>query len=207
MDKNLYAYCDNNPIMRDDAGGEFWNAIAGAAMGAGISLAVEATTQFIEINITKTRSSYDKTELIIAGVSGLLSGALTGSGIPAGRKDVLETVLSGATELYSQIESGNRDVQSIAINVGVEMFISGVGGRKKGKDTLGSDYKRSVRNHKTAKAKFAKKPSKRNLGKVYKTTKKRNILRKQVRNKRAVSYFWGTVSSTVRGRVKKLFGW
>ena len=26
-DKNLYAYCDNNPIMRRDDGGEFWDVI------------------------------------------------------------------------------------------------------------------------------------------------------------------------------------
>ena len=24
-DKNLYAYCDNNPIMRRDDSGEFWD--------------------------------------------------------------------------------------------------------------------------------------------------------------------------------------
>ena len=33
-DKNLYAYCDNNPIMRKDDGGEFWGAITGAIVGA-----------------------------------------------------------------------------------------------------------------------------------------------------------------------------
>ena len=27
-DKNLYAYCDNNPIMRKDTGGEFWTIAA-----------------------------------------------------------------------------------------------------------------------------------------------------------------------------------
>ena len=32
-DKNLYAYCDNNPVTRKDDGGEFWMAI-GAAVGA-----------------------------------------------------------------------------------------------------------------------------------------------------------------------------
>ena len=27
MDKNLYAYCDNNPIMRRDDGGQFWDTV------------------------------------------------------------------------------------------------------------------------------------------------------------------------------------
>ena len=26
-DKNLYAYCDNNPVMRVDKGGEFWDIV------------------------------------------------------------------------------------------------------------------------------------------------------------------------------------
>ena len=37
-DKNLYAYCDNNPIMRKDTGGEFWTIAAGALIGAGLVL-------------------------------------------------------------------------------------------------------------------------------------------------------------------------
>ena len=32
-DKNLFAYCDNNPISRKDDGGEFWNTIIGAVVG------------------------------------------------------------------------------------------------------------------------------------------------------------------------------
>ena len=31
-DKNLFAYCDNNPIMRTDEDGEAWNALAGAPL-------------------------------------------------------------------------------------------------------------------------------------------------------------------------------
>ena len=38
-DKNLYAYCDNNPVMREDKGGQFWNIIAGAVIGGGLELA------------------------------------------------------------------------------------------------------------------------------------------------------------------------
>ena len=33
-DKNLFAYCDNNPVMRTDDGGEFWSVLAGAVIGA-----------------------------------------------------------------------------------------------------------------------------------------------------------------------------
>ena len=33
-DKNLYAYCDNNPISRKDSDGEFWHVAVGALVGA-----------------------------------------------------------------------------------------------------------------------------------------------------------------------------
>ncbi|MBQ8380722.1 MAG: hypothetical protein IJY18_02405 [Clostridia bacterium] len=33
-DKNLYAYCDNNPVSRADYGGEFWNWLVGGVVGA-----------------------------------------------------------------------------------------------------------------------------------------------------------------------------
>ena len=32
-DKNLYAYCDNNPVMRTDSDGDFWQILGGAAIG------------------------------------------------------------------------------------------------------------------------------------------------------------------------------
>ncbi len=32
-DKNLYSYCDNNPVMRVDEDGEFWSVIIGAGVG------------------------------------------------------------------------------------------------------------------------------------------------------------------------------
>ena len=40
-DKNLFAYCDNNPICRKDAGGEIWNIVIGAVVG-GIGGAISA---------------------------------------------------------------------------------------------------------------------------------------------------------------------
>ena len=47
-DKNLYAYCDNNPIMRVDHGGEFWVAVIRGAAGAVINL----VTSFIGAKAT-----------------------------------------------------------------------------------------------------------------------------------------------------------
>ena len=32
-DQNLFAYCDNNPVMRADNEGGFWHVLVGAALG------------------------------------------------------------------------------------------------------------------------------------------------------------------------------
>jgi hypothetical protein len=42
---NLFAYCDNNPVMRFDADGEFWFVI-GAVAGGLIGGAVSAISQY-----------------------------------------------------------------------------------------------------------------------------------------------------------------
>ena len=65
-DYNLFAYCGNNPIIRYDVGGDFWNTIIGAIGGAiagGVSAAISGTD-------------------IGAGMlSGAMSGAITGAAI------------------------------------------------------------------------------------------------------------------------------
>ena len=39
--QNFYAYCDNNPIMRIDEDGEFWNILIGAGVAWSIDWANE----------------------------------------------------------------------------------------------------------------------------------------------------------------------
>ncbi|MBQ6023572.1 MAG: RHS repeat-associated core domain-containing protein [Clostridia bacterium] len=53
-DKNLFAYCDNNPVSRVDTGGEFWNTCIGAIAGAitgGIFAAIEGDNVWAGIGI------------------------------------------------------------------------------------------------------------------------------------------------------------
>ena len=47
-DKNLYAYCDNNPLTRTDDGGEFWHIIAGGVVGGLIGAATKMFCNVIE---------------------------------------------------------------------------------------------------------------------------------------------------------------
>ena len=67
-DKNLFAYCDNNPISRKDDGGEFWHLVVGAAIG-GIIGAVSAAA-----------SGGDAIDMAIGSLAGAGGGALAASG-------------------------------------------------------------------------------------------------------------------------------
>ena len=46
-DKNLYAYCDNNPVMRVDSGGEFWHIIVGGLVGGALNVLIEGISNEI----------------------------------------------------------------------------------------------------------------------------------------------------------------
>lgn len=50
-DKNLYAYCDNNPITRADDGGDFWEVVAvSAAIGFTVGFVSSIASDLISGN-------------------------------------------------------------------------------------------------------------------------------------------------------------
>ena len=73
-DKNLFAYCDNNPVMRKDGGGEFWTVLAGAVIGAVTNVATTIITSAI------TGDKIDARDIVVSAISGVASGALASTG-------------------------------------------------------------------------------------------------------------------------------
>ena len=90
-DKNLYAYCDNNPVMREDKDGRFWNIIAGAVIGGGLELAGQLLSgeSLSEVNWAKV------------GVSAVSGGLTAAVGPLAG------CLISGATDVALDALDGN----------------------------------------------------------------------------------------------------
>ena len=82
-DKNLYAYCDNNPVMREDKDGQFCSIIAVALIGVGLELAGQLLSG-------KSLSGVNWAKV---GVSAL-SGGLTAAVGP-----VVGCLVSGATDV------------------------------------------------------------------------------------------------------------
>lgn len=69
--KNMYAYCDNNPVVRVDDGGEFWYIVIGAAVGAIIGAASSIVGQVV------SGEKINWAEVGISAVSGAFTGAVT----------------------------------------------------------------------------------------------------------------------------------
>ena len=76
-DKNLYAYCDNNPVMRTDADGEFWvtSMLIGAAVGVAAQYICDVVQNVREGETGKDifRFQSSLVDYIAAGVGGAIA--------------------------------------------------------------------------------------------------------------------------------------
>jgi len=132
-DKNLFAYCDNNPVTRADDDGEFWHIIVGAVAGAIISGVVKAVSNAIE-----GKPLTDG--LATAMIAGAASGALASTGVGAGGIIMGNATISMVENATDQIIENdgfdNFDVGDMLID-GVIGGVSGrMGGAGKGSKHL-----------------------------------------------------------------------
>ena len=101
-DKNLYAYCDNNPVMRQDSSGEFWSLIKGV-----VCAAVNVTTTVISSIATGQEVGIG--DIAVAALSGAACGldryAALASGIVNGVDTFVSSLVNGAS-LKGAILSG-----------------------------------------------------------------------------------------------------
>ena len=112
-DKNMFAYCDNNPLVRVDNEGELWHIVAGAIVGAAIGAISEAA---------KGGNGYT---IFVSAVAGGLSGGLACTGLGVGALVASNIAISAAESFINQtIEHGVKNV-----NYAEVAFDGAVGGR------------------------------------------------------------------------------
>ena len=133
-DKNLFAYCDNNPITRADSDGDFWHIVIGAAVGAAIA------------GTTTALSGGSGKEVLISAISGALSGGLASTGLGPVASFAANMAISAAESFTTQaINNGVKNVNygEVAVDavIGGALSISGDNGvtkhlQKSGKQTV-----------------------------------------------------------------------
>lgn len=131
-DKNLYAYCDNNPVVRIDSSGEVWHLAIGAVVGV--------ATQFIadvEIGLA-TGSSFGEVISSLSPVdyiSAAVGGMIAASGIGTIGAIATNATLGGATYVancsYKGVKVSKKDFIASTVIGGVSGAIGGSGANGK----------------------------------------------------------------------------
>ena len=89
-DKNYFAYCDNNPVVRVDSNGEFWNYVVGAVVGGAIGA------------VSTAIAGGDAKAVALSAGIGAVGGLIGASGLPAVAQIVAGGVLGGAGNFANQ---------------------------------------------------------------------------------------------------------
>ena len=118
-DKNLFAYCDNNPITRIDANGGWWHVAIGAAVGVIAQYATDVT-----INLRQGKSFIDalspRSSLVDYGAAAI-SGALAATGIGMGASISANAAISG----IAYLSNGSIYDSEITLSGFVEATVAG----------------------------------------------------------------------------------
>ena len=106
--KNLYTYCDNNPVSRKDLDGNIWVHIAiGAVIGGLISGAIEVASQVIE---GKSLSELDVKKVVIATVSGAIGGAFAATGYGVGKQIAVNAAIGAGSYISDTVSHGKKNI-------------------------------------------------------------------------------------------------
>ena len=129
-DKNLFSYCDNNPISRADDGGQFWHFIAGAVVGGFFGA------------ISGKAGGGSVSDILISTVAGAANGLLAASGAGMITSMALSGAISGASSILSQAFAGDISLPEVIVDTvvgvvsgsitgaGASSVSSGAGGAK-----------------------------------------------------------------------------
>lgn len=133
-DKNLFAYCDNNPVARVDYGGEYWQLIVGAAaIGGLISGTYSAVTQYIETGEIDIRVVLANTAS--GAISGALSATNIGLGAAVGINAALNVVTYTSEQLIKKEEITFEGIVKSAVSGAFGGLIGGKGANVKSLET------------------------------------------------------------------------
>ena len=128
LSTNMFAYCENNPVMGSDPTGEWVHLAIGAAIGAAVNVA----TSYINHRIAGEKyTKYTLEEATIDAISGAASGALAASGVGLLGQVVSNGTISGITymarcDVTKTKMSTSELMKSIAVGA-VSGFIGGKG--------------------------------------------------------------------------------
>ena len=116
--RNLYAYCNENPVMREDGKGYLWGvALIAGAIGAAVGAAVSVGTQMIVEG-----KSWKEVDKVDVGTSAI-SGAVATTAIGKAGQVIINAALGGVGSIIR-----GEDLGSVAFNTAVGAVSGFIGG-------------------------------------------------------------------------------
>ena len=115
FDKNLYAYCDNNPIARIDSDGDAWHILIGAAVGVASAVVGQVISDVVT-TVLSGELYYSSWETYAgAAIGGAVGGALFAATGNSSLASATSAGLSTASTMFLEnvSGSGNHSVQEI----------------------------------------------------------------------------------------------
>ena len=76
----MFAYCGNNPVSRNDEGGEFWNFVIGAVVGATVAAVATAIDAVKEDGWEALESGKTWAKIGVSAACGAVNGLVAASG-------------------------------------------------------------------------------------------------------------------------------
>lgn len=129
-DKNLFAYCDNNPIVRIDEGGEFWNWVIGASVGAIVGVAGQFVSDLVTSALNQKLTFSNWQTYAGAFVGGAAGGAMAKDGgkvIDNLTKNFASSLMENTTRKVAgkiAYKSATGVAKNIAKNIGANAAIT-----------------------------------------------------------------------------------
>ena len=119
---NMFAYCNNNPVMAADPNGEWLNFVVGAVVGAIIGGVTAAISSY------KETGSVNLASVALGAATGAVGGLIGASGVPAVGQAVASGLLSAANNIGNSLIAGEKiDLVDVAIDATIGAVSSAVG--------------------------------------------------------------------------------
>lgn len=123
---NMFAYCGNNPVSREDTGGEFWHLVVGAIVGV--------ISQYVSDVVSNIVSGESLIESLVPSSSGAdylaaaASGALAASGVGAVGSALANATIDGVAYVANcRIEGKEVDGGEFLLTIATSALTSGKG--------------------------------------------------------------------------------
>ena len=183
-DRNLYVYCENNPIHKKDGQGQFAHILLTGAVSAAFGMITTVVT-----NVQTGGEWHDG--LLMSGVTGFASGALTVSGLGPAGQALGQGIIAGISEavnLKQKSEEGEVTDWDVAYSVS-NIAMSVLGGAA-GNKNAGQEAKRTVDNFKNKLKGYMR---------VRKKAKEKHIRRKKWALESSAKYLAKNVYANTKG--------